>query len=251
MDRRPVPGTAPEIGNLALDLRKAKLIGILDDRNDETLRCADGDTDVVIVLVDELVAIDLGVHRRPLLERDTGGTDEESHESKLHAVFLFERLLIGGAQVHGGAHVDFVPGGQHRRRLLRLLETARDHLAELGHAHPFFAGIVGARRQPLRGGEGLHRSGGRRGRWARLFRRRAGLNGGQHVAFGDAPVLAGAGDTSRVEVVVVDQFPDGGRGIDFDRDFIRLQFDQGFVRGDSITGFLEPLGDRRLGHGLA
>ena len=83
-------------------------------------------------------------------------------------------------------HVDLVEGRQHRRRVLHVLEPARDGLAQPRHLHPLLAGgIVGRRgRAHLhRGSRLIHR----RRRGSRLLDRR------QHVALGDAAILARAG----------------------------------------------------------
>ena len=67
-----------ELGDLLLDLGEAQLIGIAHHRHDQALLGADGDADVVVVLVDDVVAVDLGVDGRDLLQRDDGRLDEEA-----------------------------------------------------------------------------------------------------------------------------------------------------------------------------
>ncbi len=49
---------------------KLMLVGIAHHRHDQPLLGADRDADVVMVLVDDVVAVDLGIGRRNLLERD-------------------------------------------------------------------------------------------------------------------------------------------------------------------------------------
>ena len=60
------------------------------DRHDETALGADRDADVVVVLIDDVSAVDLGVHRRDFLERLHAGAHEEAHEAELGAVLLLE-----------------------------------------------------------------------------------------------------------------------------------------------------------------
>src|SRR3546814_3406266 len=57
-------------------------------------RSADGDADVVVVLVDDLVAVDLGVDRRQLLQRGERRLHEEAHEAELDPVLLLEAVLV-------------------------------------------------------------------------------------------------------------------------------------------------------------
>ena len=56
---------------------------------------ADGDADVVVVLEDDLVALDLGVELRERLQRADRGLGEERHEAEADAVALLERLACG------------------------------------------------------------------------------------------------------------------------------------------------------------
>ena len=80
---------------------------------------------------------------------------------------------------------------EHGGGVLRILEPARDGLAQPRHAHALLArGIVGRRRRADLNG------GGRRGDRRRL--RRGALDRRQHVALGDAAVLAGAGHGRRI-----------------------------------------------------
>ena len=80
-------------------------------------------------------------------------------------MLLLEDVLVLGAQRHDRAHVDLVEGGQHGGGVLGFLQAARDGLAQLGHAHPLLARLVGAgdgARGPARRGAALRRRGRRR-----------------------------------------------------------------------------------------
>jgi hypothetical protein len=132
------------------------MVGVAHDRHDEALVGADGDADVVVVLVDEVGAVDLGVDRRNFLQRLHAGLHEEAHEAELHAVLLLEHVLVLLAQRHHRAHVDLVEGREHGGGVLRVLEAARDGLAQPRHAHALFA----RRRRRAKARAHLRRGGG-------------------------------------------------------------------------------------------
>ncbi len=175
------------------------LIAIAHHRHDQAALGADRDADMVVVLVDQIGAVDLGIDGGDFLERLHAGAHEEAHEAELHAVLLLEQIAILRAQRHDVAHVDLVEGREHRGGVLCLFQPFGDGLAQPRHAHALFArGVVGGRRRAdLNGGGGLCN---------RRRLRRGAFDGREHVAFGDAAVLAAAGH---------------GRGIDagFGREF--------------------------------
>ena len=55
-----VAGLLAERADGLLDLGEAELVGVAHDRNHQTALGADGDADVVVVLVDDVGAVDLG-----------------------------------------------------------------------------------------------------------------------------------------------------------------------------------------------
>ena len=134
-----VAGAVAEIGDLRFNLGKVHATGIADDRHDKALRRADGDADIVIVLVNDVGAVDLGVDGREFLQRLDRGKNEHAHETKPGSVGGLEFLAVVGAHLHHRRHVDLVEGGQHRRRVLGRLEACRDDLAKLRHRHAFLA----------------------------------------------------------------------------------------------------------------
>ncbi len=118
-------------------------------------------------------------------------------------MLLLERVLIGGADRHYLAHIHLVEGGQHGRGVLRLLQTLGDALAQPRHLHPLLALSARARAGWLSRNRGFGRG----------HRRRGGRSGrGEHVALGDAPVLAGRGNGGRIELVIGHQLARGGAG---------------------------------------
>src|SRR4030095_17194161 len=58
---RPVAPAPPEIGNVLLDLRERFLVAVAHHRHDQALLGPDCDADVIVVLVDDVAAVDLGV----------------------------------------------------------------------------------------------------------------------------------------------------------------------------------------------
>ena len=52
-----------------LDLRERHPVGVAEHRHDQAAFGADGDADVVVVLEDDLVALDLGVELRERAQR--------------------------------------------------------------------------------------------------------------------------------------------------------------------------------------
>ena len=135
-----------EVGDRPLDLGDRELVAVAHHRHDQALVGADRDSEMVVVLVDEVGAVDFGVDRGDLLQRLHARLHEEAHEAELGAVLLLEGVLVAGAHRHHLGHVDLVEGGQHRGGVLRVLEAARDRLAKLRHPHPLLAGaVVGSR----------------------------------------------------------------------------------------------------------
>jgi hypothetical protein len=85
--------------------------------------------------------------------------------------------------------------------VLGFLQAARDRLAQARHLHALFALVVGSRRSA-----NLDRRS--RGSWrgSRGTRR----DRGQHVALGDAAVLAGSADARRIDAALGRETADGG-----------------------------------------
>ena len=270
-------------------------MGVADHRHDKPGGGTSGHAHMHEVLIDDIGAVDLGIHLGHFAQGMDAGLGEEGHEAKTHAVLLLEVIFVGVAQRHHLGHVHLVIGGQHRGGVLRIFQAARDGLAQAGHFHPFFArGILGRGRGAgggcggrcggLRGGGGLH-----------------------HIFLHDPTVAAGACDLSGVDAFfghhllrrggMGDIFAcagGGGRrgggcgrggghsgdsaadhgelaiglhgcafgGDDFaqdtgsgawhlDRDLVGFKFAEHFILRHGVADFLEPCGNRRLGHAFA
>ena len=81
------------IGEIPLDFGEAFLIGIANDRHDEAALGADGDADVEVMVLNEVIAIDPAIDRGAALERGDGGFDEKRHEAELDAVIFLKVVL--------------------------------------------------------------------------------------------------------------------------------------------------------------
>ena len=97
-----VPSSARfgEIADRLLDLRERHPVGVAKHRDDEAPFGADGHADVVVVLVDDLVALNLGVELRERFQRGDARLDEERRDAQADAVLLLERLLAPLAKRH-------------------------------------------------------------------------------------------------------------------------------------------------------
>ena len=154
IDQFAVARLVAECRDRLFDLGKAHPVGVAQDRHDEPLLDADRDPDVVMVLVDDVVAVDLGVDPGNLLQCDDRRLDEDRHEAKANAVFFLKGLAPALAQRDRLAHVDFIEGGQHCRGVLRRLKALGDPPSQARHPHPNLALRRGS------GGEGRAGVGG-------------------------------------------------------------------------------------------
>ena len=97
---RAVAGAAAEIGDRLLDLGERFLIAVAHHRHDQAALGADRNAEVIVVLVDDVGAVDLGIDGRDFLERLDAGAHEKAHEAELHAVLLLEQIAVLRAQRH-------------------------------------------------------------------------------------------------------------------------------------------------------
>src|SRR5208283_3464087 len=70
-------GTFAEVGDAALQAEEVEVSGVLENGDDEAPVEGDGDADVDASMVTDVIAFDVGVDDRPLLQGDDGGADEE------------------------------------------------------------------------------------------------------------------------------------------------------------------------------
>src|SRR3954470_3227567 len=78
-----IAGAAAEIGDALLDVGDRLVVAVAHHGHNEALVGADGDADVIVVLVDQIGAVDLGVDGRDVLQTLHDGLGEEAHEAEL------------------------------------------------------------------------------------------------------------------------------------------------------------------------
>jgi len=117
----------------------AEQVALADDGNHEAFVGRDRHADVEIMILNDLVAVDLGVDGRDFLERVDDSLGEKRHEAEFHAVLFHEIILVFRAQGHHGGHIALVEGREHGRFLLGADEPAGDGLPEFRHLGPRLA----------------------------------------------------------------------------------------------------------------
>ncbi len=116
--------------DVLLDVGIALQVRVAQHRHHQALFGRDRDADVVVLVIDDVIAFHRGVDRREFLQRFDGGLHEEGHEAELHAVLLLEAVLVLGAQVHHGLEVDLVERGELRLGLLGFEQALGDARAQ-------------------------------------------------------------------------------------------------------------------------
>ncbi len=96
---RAVAGLLRVVAHRLLELREAQRFGITNDRHHQATLGGDGDAEVVVLVIDDVVAVDGRIHRRELAQRFDRRLDEERAEAQLHAVHLLELVLVARARV--------------------------------------------------------------------------------------------------------------------------------------------------------
>ena len=142
-------GARAEVVDGLLDFGEAESIGGAEDGDDQALRAADGDADVVVVAVDDRLVADFGVECGLAFERVDDGFDEERHEAELDAVLRLEGVAVFGPQLLDCRHVDFVERREEGGLLLGADKPLGDAAADQAHRDDFFEFAVGCRR-PVR-----------------------------------------------------------------------------------------------------
>ena len=92
--QRAITRTLAEFPNALFDFGKAQSVGIPQHRHHQARRPAHRNAHMHEILIDNLIAINFGIHRRKFLQRGNACLHEEGHEAKLHAMPLFEGIPI-------------------------------------------------------------------------------------------------------------------------------------------------------------
>jgi len=196
-----VLGLDAEFGDFGFDFGDGEQLGVAQNRHHQTARAADGDADVDVAVVDDVVAVDGGVQYRVTLERRHGGLDEEAHEAETHAVRFLELLAVLLAQRHHRRHVHLVEGGENGVLVLRLDEALGDAGAQARHRHALFGTVADEGERRGRGGGGRGRS-------------RCGGAGGDGVFLGDATAASAAGHVGGGDAFFFENLARGGADAD-------------------------------------
>src|SRR5207237_8066485 len=110
------------------------VVCVAHDRHNHAPLGAYGNADVVVALLDNLVAAELRVEIWKLSQRADHRSSEERHEAEADAVTLLKVLAAPRAYVHNRGHVDLVEGREHGGGALCLQQSAGDCLATPRHA---------------------------------------------------------------------------------------------------------------------
>ena len=122
--------------DIEFEVGEGFLIAVVENGDDEAAFGADGDADVVVVLVDDFVTFDADVDARDGFECFDDGFDEERHEAEFDAIFGEEAVLKFFAHVHDSGHVTLIEGGEDGGGLLGADELVGDFAAQGCHFFP-------------------------------------------------------------------------------------------------------------------
>ncbi len=122
---RPFARLGREGGDGLLDRGEREPVGVADDRHHQPALGAHGHADVVVVVVDDLVAVDPALTAGKAFKASTAALTKNDMKPSDDAVLLLKSLLVLVAQRHDARHVGFVEGRQDRRGLLGLDQSLR------------------------------------------------------------------------------------------------------------------------------
>src|SRR5690606_6820004 len=97
-----VTALASHVFDGLLDVGQAHVVAIAQHRGHQPAGGRNGDADVEIVVVNDIVTVQPGVHFRIAFQGLHHRLDVEGHEAELDAVLLLEDLAVLLAQLHDG-----------------------------------------------------------------------------------------------------------------------------------------------------
>ena len=181
-------GLDGEIGNLLLDFGKGQLVCVTQNRHDQTAVGADSDADIVIVVIDNIAAVDARIDSWKFLQGLNAGFDEERHHAQLDAMLLCELLLVPFANLFDPRHIRFIKCRQHGGLLAGLKQACRNALSNRSHGltgnRPVIAICFCLYRGALR--------------LLGLSLRSSGFVVGEYIIQNDPPIATAAGDLLQV-----------------------------------------------------
>ena len=132
-----------EVSDGEFDFGETHAFGVPQDGNHQSLAAADGDANIVVVVVNNLATLDFGIDRRECLEGIDSRLDEERHESEFDSISFGEGILMLLAQVHDPRHVDFVERRQQCGVMLSFNESLGNAFANGTHRLPLLGAFAG------------------------------------------------------------------------------------------------------------
>ena len=131
-----------EAFDFSFDPAEGHVLNLMQHRHGQPALGTDGDAEIDVLVIDDILPFKIGVDAREFLERHHDGTREKAHKPKADTMHFLESLFEFRAEAHHFGEVDFIEGGEDRRRLLGLHEALGDGLADLRHLHATFTGGV-------------------------------------------------------------------------------------------------------------
>ena len=142
-----------QVGDAAAEPEQVLLVGVLQDGDDEPPVERDGDAEVDVLLVDDVVAVERRVEDRKRAQRAGDRLGDERQERQLRAVALVRRLLLL-AQLRDTREVHFEHRVDVRRGPPAEHHVLGDLLAHHAHRHDLDGLARPKRRDVLRRGLG-------------------------------------------------------------------------------------------------
>src|SRR5690606_17917289 len=99
----------------------------------KTFVSGNGNTDIIIIVINDFVAIDITIDARERFQSFYASFYKETHKAKVNAMGFLERIFITLAHIHACGHVDFIECSEHRRFMLRLHQPLGDSLTQSAH----------------------------------------------------------------------------------------------------------------------
>ncbi len=119
-----------KVGDGLLNLGEMHLIRTAQHRHHQPLFSTDSNPDMVVVIREDIVAVDAGVDFGEGFKGLHAGFHKKRHQPQLDAMTLLKTLLMLFAQGHNPAHIGFVEGGQHGGLLPGRQQPLGDALAD-------------------------------------------------------------------------------------------------------------------------
>ena len=219
------PGASRQIVDGATQAEEILLVRVPDDGNDQSLIQRDSDPEVDVLLVNDVVPVDRRVDIRELAQRIDNHFGDEARVGELRARRFVVRFALL-AKCRDPPEVDLVDGIHVRGGLRAQHHVLGDLLAHDAHRHDRDV-LAGTIRRPWLG---MSWPAGARRRGSRGCAR---LDEPEDVLLRHAPADASALDQLDIDVVLLRDAPDQGRGTLTPQRILRFRL--GVVRGIRVV----------------